>query len=68
MTCAHFTDVGKPCCARGVNYAVLAGGGVFTMLLRLPCVPLSNRRGEVARTCSKYQAPSADDKTTTRRM
>lgn len=68
MTCAHFTDVGKACCDQGINYQALAGGGVFTMLLRLPCLPLSNRRGEEARQCSKYQAPSADDKTITRRM
>jgi hypothetical protein len=33
----------------------LAGGGPFRMLLRLPCLPLSNRRGEEVRTCAKYQ-------------
>jgi hypothetical protein len=55
MTCAHFTHVGEEQCAQGVNYMGLAGGGAFRMLLRLPCLPLSNRRGEEARMCAKYQ-------------
>lgn len=55
MTCAHFTHFGEDHCAQGVSYLGLAGGGAFRMLLRLPCLPLSNRRGEDARTCSKYQ-------------
>lgn len=55
MTCAHFTHAGEGSCARGVNYMALAGGGAFRMLLRLPCLPLSNRRGEEVRTCAKYQ-------------
>ena len=55
MTCAHFTHVGAERCAQGVNYMALAGGGAFRMMLRLPCIPLSNRRGEEVRTCAKYQ-------------
>ena len=55
MTCAHFTHVGEDQCAADVNYMALAGGGPFRMLLRLPCLPLSNRRGEEVRTCAKYQ-------------
>jgi hypothetical protein len=54
MTCAHFAHA-EDCCAQGVSYLKLAGGGAFTMLMRLPCLPISNRRGEVARECSKYQ-------------
>lgn len=54
MTCAHFTDPGTACCARGVNYQHLAGGGAFTMVLRLPCLPITNRRGEEARTCAQF--------------
>jgi hypothetical protein len=59
--CAHFTHAGEDCCARGVDYMKLAGGGAFRMLLRLPCLPITNRRGEEARACAKYQAQSADD-------
>ena len=55
MTCAHFTHVGEDQCAADVNYMALACGGPFRMLLRLPCLPLSNRRGEEVRTCAKYQ-------------
>jgi hypothetical protein len=65
MTCAFFTHAGEPHCAQGVSYQALAGGGAFKLLLRLPCLPISNRRGEEARTCTKYQAQSADDKTMT---
>lgn len=54
-TCVHFTHAGEPCCAGGVEYSKLAGGGAFTMLLRLPCLPITNRRGEDMRECSKYQ-------------
>lgn len=53
-TCAHFTDLGAACCARGVNYQHLAGGGVFTMVLRLPCLPITNRRGEDVRKCAEF--------------
>jgi hypothetical protein len=59
MTCAHFTHAGEDRCAADVNYMALAGGGAFRMMLRLPCIPLSNRRGEEVRTCAKYQ-PGAD--------
>jgi len=55
MTCAHFTHAGAERCAQGVSYLALAGGGAFRMMLRLPCIPLSNRRGEVVRTCAKFQ-------------
>lgn len=51
MTCAHF-EANVPCCARGVNYLALAGGGAFTVPLRLPCYPLSNRQGEQAKPCA----------------
>jgi hypothetical protein len=54
MTCAHFTDMGELCCAKGINYQALAGGGVFYMVLRLPCLPISNRRGEVASQCKQH--------------
>jgi hypothetical protein len=63
MTCAHFTELGKQCCSAGIDYMKLAGGGTFTLVLRLPCLPISNRRGEVARACAKYQAQGANDKT-----
>lgn len=54
MTCHHFTDPAQPCCDRGINYQALAGGGVFLMVLRLPCLPISNRRGEVASQCAQH--------------
>jgi hypothetical protein len=59
MTCAHFTHAGEDRCAPDVSYMALAGGGAFRMMLRLPCIPLSNRRGEEVRTCAKYR-PGAD--------
>lgn len=64
MTCQFFTDVGKACCSQGINYATLAGGGPFYMVLRLPCLPISNRRGEEARKCGKYEPgnPAFDQK------
>lgn len=55
MICTHFL-ADHPCCARGVNYLALAGGGVFTLIMRLPCVPISNRRGELARECPSFEA------------
>jgi hypothetical protein len=54
MLCAHFI-ADQPCCARGVNYQALAGGGVFTLIMRLPCVEISNRRGEEARACQQFE-------------
>lgn len=63
MTCAHFA-AGTEACAQGVSYLQLAGGGAFKMLLRLPCAPLSNRHGEVARECGKYQAQRVGDNKT----
>lgn len=53
MTCAHFA-ADAPCCAAGVNYQALAGGGAFTVALRLPCYPLSNRQGEQAKPCAQH--------------
>jgi len=54
--CQNFTDPAEaPACKAGVNYAALAGGGAFYMIVRLPCVPISNRRGEVPSRCPKYQ-------------
>jgi len=60
MTCAHFTDLGARCCAAGVSYQQLAGGGTFTLVLRLPCLPITNRRGEDARPCKLYQEPTGE--------
>lgn len=54
MTCAHFTDVGHRCCAKGVDLRVLAGGGAFYMVLRLPCLPITNRRGEQVKPCAQH--------------
>lgn len=54
-TCAHFTRPEDECCRAGVEYAQLAGGGAFYMVLRLPCLPLTNRRGHEARPCASYQ-------------
>ncbi len=51
-TCPHYQP-GAACCARGVNYQVLAGGGAFTVPLRLPCYELTNRQGEVAQPCTQ---------------
>lgn len=57
VTCAHF-DPGAECCAAGINYQRLTGGGVHYMVLRLPCLPLSNRRGEEARPCAQFAQPT----------
>jgi len=54
VPCAHFNP-GADCCTRGVNYQRLAGGGAFTVVMRLPCLPISNRRGETARECNQYE-------------
>ena len=62
MTCCHFTDLATPCCARGVNLLQLAGGGAFYMVLRLPCIEISNRRGETASTCSQFAASATSTK------
>lgn len=54
--CQHFQDPAEACaCKVGVNYQGLAGGGVFGQIMRLPCVPISNRRGEKASTCAQYE-------------
>jgi hypothetical protein len=53
--CTHFASLDGIACKRGVNLRQLAGGGVFTMPLRLPCYPLSNRQGEVAKECKHYE-------------
>jgi len=57
MTCEHFTHLGEPCCAAGINYMELAGGGVFTLVFRLPCLPITNRHGEEARRCELFGMP-----------
>lgn len=53
-TCQHFDHPGAECCAAGVNLQQLAGGGVHYMVLRLPCIPITNRRGEEARPCNQF--------------
>jgi hypothetical protein len=53
MRALHF-EPEQPFCARGVNYQALAGGGAFYMVLRLPCLPISNRRGEQVRACAQH--------------
>lgn len=55
MTCAHFTQPGDKCCAAGIDLQKLAGGGVFYQVLRLPCIPITNRRGEVASKCELFK-------------
>jgi hypothetical protein len=62
MTCAHFSHLGAACCARGVNLQHLAGGGVFTLVLRLPCLPITNRRGETVRECAHFLAAPIEGK------
>lgn len=53
--CTHFRDPAEHCqCQQGVRYAALAGGGAFSQITRLPCVPLSNRQGQVVSLCDKY--------------
>jgi hypothetical protein len=61
MTCQHFTSPGAECCAAGVNLQHLAGGGIFYMVLRLPCIPITNRRGEVASVCKLSTEEISDD-------
>jgi hypothetical protein len=53
MTCQHF-DPGAACCEAGVSYQKLAGGGTHYQVLRLPCIPISNRRGETASQCNQF--------------
>ncbi|MDB5978696.1 MAG: hypothetical protein JWR07_5456 [Nevskia sp.] len=53
-TCQFFTDVGARYCAKGVDYQRLAGGGAFYMVLRLPCLPITNRRGEQVKVCAQH--------------
>ncbi len=55
-TCVHFQDPAAACaCKAGVNYQGLAGGGRHYQIMRLPCVAISNRRGDTASTCEKYE-------------
>jgi hypothetical protein len=57
--CQHFRDPAEyRDCHCGVQYGTLAGGGVHEQIMRLPCVPISNRKGNEARHCAKY-APTA---------
>lgn len=61
ILCKHFVNPAEACqCQQGVKYAALAGGSSHYQILRLPCIPLSNRRGEVASRCDKYQAIEQD--------
>ena len=54
--CRHFLNPAEHCaCRAGVEYLTLAGGAVYTMVLRLPCFELSNRRKEDIKHCDKYQ-------------
>lgn len=58
-TCPHFAAPEEHTrCAAGVSYLALAGGGAHNLVLRLPCLPLSNRRGEVAAVCVKFNMPA----------
>ena len=55
VLCQHFQDPAEACaCKAGVSYQALAGGGRHYQIMRLPCVPISNRRGETASICEKY--------------
>ncbi|MEC5161884.1 hypothetical protein [Janthinobacterium sp. CG_S6] len=61
--CAHLIDPASSShCARGVNYRSLAGGGVHYMVFRLPCVSITNRRGEDVRTCAQFAAATESEK------
>lgn len=54
--CKFFQDPAEHCrCQRDVSYASLAGGGSFTQIMRLPCIPIANRHGEVESRCNKYE-------------
>lgn len=54
--CKFFTDPAEACaCKLGISYQGLAGGGAFYQILRLPCVPISNRKGETANACAQYE-------------
>lgn len=58
--CRHFTDPAEADrCQQGVQYSALAGGGGHYQVLRLPCVPITNRRGEVASLCDKFEPAEA---------
>lgn len=60
--CQNFQDPAEhSACRCGVKYQALAGGAVHTMVLRLPCFELSNRRGEEAKRCEKYEPGEHDD-------
>lgn len=53
--CQHFQDPAEVCaCKVGVSYQGLAGGGIHYQVLRLPFLPISNRRGETASSCAQY--------------
>jgi len=62
--CAFFQDPAQArCCRADVQYLALAGGAVHTMVFRLPCFDLSNRRGEDVKHCQKYQPKEQHDGT-----
>lgn len=55
--CQNFLDPAEHTeCRQGVRYASLAGGGAHYQIFRLPCVPITDRRGEEANRCDQYQA------------
>lgn len=59
--CQHFQDPAEHCtCQQGVTYSALAGGPVFGQVFRLPCIPITNRQGNEARHCPKYQPQEQD--------
>jgi len=59
--CPHFRAPEEhQTCAAGVNYLALAGGGEFGRILRLPCVPITNRRGETPAQCVKFAEPTPE--------
>lgn len=60
MTCPAFNNCLDGCCDRGVNYLKLAGGGPFTLVYRLPCLDISNRRGQVEAHCDMREVSAND--------
>jgi hypothetical protein len=57
-TCIHFRPESTRC-ASGVSYLRLAGGGAFLAVLRLPCLAITDRRGEEAQRCDKFNVTPA---------
>ena len=54
--CPHFRAPEQhDTCAAGVNYLKLTSCCGHKLVLRLPCLPISNRRGEVVAVCKKVK-------------